>query len=201
MTRYQKILSIVFVGFWIWTAINPSFRDSWLLESYPLLIFIPIILFIGRFVGLSSFSYTLLAMFMMLHMVGAHYTYEKVPGGFFLGELYGSTRNMYDRLVHLLFGVLVTYPAFEALRKTLKIGEYWCYFFVFNFMMTFVAGYEVLEWLTSISSNPNASMAYIGAQGDIWDTQIDMYVAFLGCVFVLVVIFLMMRRKLPSKPL
>lgn len=201
MTRYQKILSIVFVGFWIWMAINPSFRDSWLLESYPLLIFIPLILVIGRFVGLSSFSYTLIAMFMMLHMVGAHYTYEKVPGGFYLGELYGSTRNMYDRLVHLLFGVLVTYPAFEALRKTLKIGEYWCYFFVFNFIMTFAAGYEVLEWLTSISSNPNATTAYLGAQGDIWDTQIDMYVAFLGCVFAIAVIFLMMRRKLPSKPL
>jgi putative membrane protein len=201
MTRYQKILSIVFVGFWIWTAINPSFRDSWLLESYPLFIFVPLVLLLGRTVGLSSASYTLVAIFLMLHMVGTHYTYEKVPGGFFLGELYGSTRNMYDRLVHLFFGLLITYPAFETLQKLLKVREPWYYLFVFNFVMTFVAGYEVLEWLTSISSNPNASMAYIGAQGDIWDTQIDMYVAFLGCVFVLVVIFLMMRRKLPSKPL
>lgn len=201
MNRYQRILSIVFVGFWIWTAIHPAFRNSWLLENYPIFIFVPLVVILGRSIGLSSASYTLVAVFMMLHMVGAHYTYEKVPVGFPLGELFGSDRNMYDRFVHLCFGLLITYPAFETLRKSVRIGEAWCYLFVFNFIMTFAAGYEVMEWITSVSSNPKASIAYLGAQGDIWDTQIDIYVAALGCIFALVVIFLMMRRKLPLKPL
>ncbi len=206
MTRYQKVLAFIFAAVWLWAAFDPSLRQSWFMENIPIFIFVPLVILIGRKIGLSSASYTLIALFMMLHMVGAHYTYEGVPGGFALGRLFASDRNMYDRFVHLCFGLLVAYPAFEALRKTAKTHEYWSYFFTFNFIMMFAAGYEIIEWITSINSNPEASMAYIGAQGDIWDTQIDMYMAALGCIFALAVAFLLIRRSsrrgyLPSKAL
>ena len=194
MTRYRLILSIIFVTFWIAMAIQPAFRSSWLLENYPIFIWVPIVILVGRKVGFSSASYTMIALFMMLHMVGAHYTYEKVPGGFWLGELFSSDRNMYDRFVHMSFGLLITYPAFEVFMKAAKLRNVWNYLFTFSFVMMLAGGYEVIEWITSVNSNPNASMAYLGAQGDIWDTQIDIYVAGLGCLFTLVVIFLMRWR-------
>ncbi len=198
MTRYQKVLSVIFFAVWLWAAIDPTFRQTWFLENIPIFIFVPLVIIAGRYVGLSTTSYTLIAVFMMLHIVGAHFTYEKVPGGYWLGDLFSSDRNMYDRFVHMCFGLLVTYPAFEALRKVLKIREYWYYFFTFNFIMMFAAGYEIIEWITSIKSNPEASMAYIGAQGDIWDTQIDMYVAGLGGLFTLSVVFVLMQRAISS---
>jgi putative membrane protein len=198
MTRYQKVLSVIFFSVWLWAAIDPTFRQTWLLENFPIFIFVPLVIIAGRYVGLSSASYTLIAVFMMLHMVGAHFTYEKVPVGYWLGDLFSSDRNMYDRFVHMCFGLLVAYPAFEALRKTVKVPKFWDHFFTFNFIMMFAAGYEIIEWLTSVKSNPDASMAYIGAQGDIWDTQIDMYVAGLGCIFTLSVVFVLMQRAIAS---
>lgn len=98
-------------------AIDPAFRYTWFLENIPIFFFVPVVIILGRLINLSSASYTLIAIFMMLHMVGAHYTYEEVPLGFPLGEMFHSTRNMYDRLVHALFGFLIAYPVFEAFMK------------------------------------------------------------------------------------
>ena len=81
MTRYLKALLIVFAAVWIWAAINPSYRHDWLLENYLVFIFVPIIVLTGRYFRLSDASYTLITLFMILHVIGSHYTYAEVPFG------------------------------------------------------------------------------------------------------------------------
>jgi len=202
MTSVQKTIFFLFIFIWLLAAWDPAFRQTWFMENIPILIFIPIVIILGRVVGLSTVSYGLIALFLVFHIIGAHYTYEKVPLGFTIGEWLGYDRNMYDRLVHLMFGVLVTYPSFEFFKKASKISLYWGYFFTFCFIMMFASGYEIIEWITSVSSNPQASMAYLGAQGDIWDTQKDMIIASIGSSAVILVLLLtQLRRKLPSKAL
>ena len=75
MTRYLKVLLLVFVAVWVWAAINPSYRHDWLLENYLVFIFVPIIIVTGRYFKLSDVSYTLITLFMILHVIGSHYTY------------------------------------------------------------------------------------------------------------------------------
>src|SRR4030095_1834494 len=101
MTRYLKVLLILFVAVWVWAAINPSYRHDWLLETYLVFIFVPIILVTGRYFRLSDTSYTLITLFMVLHVIGSHYTYAEVPFGNDLQRWLGGQRNMYGPLAAL----------------------------------------------------------------------------------------------------
>ena len=103
MTRYHKILIATFLVAWVWAAIHPKFPHDWLLENYLIFVFVPIIILSGWYLKLSSLSYTLITVFMILHVIGAHYTYAEVPFGFTLKEWLGASRNMYDRLAHFSF--------------------------------------------------------------------------------------------------
>src|SRR6185436_14654745 len=98
MSKYKLTLIAAFLIVWVWAAINPMFRHDWLLENYLVFIFVPIILILGRYLRLSNVSYTLITIFMILHVIGSHYTYELVPFGNTLQHWFGSDRNMYDRL-------------------------------------------------------------------------------------------------------
>ena len=107
MTRYLKALLVVFAAVWVWAAIKPVYPHDWLLENYLVFIFVPIIVLTGRYFRLSDVSYTLITLFMILHVIGSHYTYAEVPFGDVLQNWLGASRNMYDRLVHFSFGFLL----------------------------------------------------------------------------------------------
>ncbi len=115
-----SILALSFVLAWIWAAINPLHYDDWLLENILVALFILFILVTTPFFQFSLFSYVLMTIFMILHVIGSHYTYAEVPWGYTLGEWVGTDRNMYDRLVHLLFGVLFVYPVREISVRIAK---------------------------------------------------------------------------------
>lgn len=121
MTRYHIVLMLVFVAVWIWAAMNPLVSDGWLLENYLVFIFVPIILISGRYFRLSNVSYTLITIFMILHVVGSHYTYAQVPFGYALQQWFGESRNMYDRLVHFSFGLLLAYPIREVFVRITRV--------------------------------------------------------------------------------
>ena len=125
MTRYHRCLLLAFLIAWIWSAIHPSFRRDWLLENVLVLIFAPIVLLLGRYFRLSNLSYTLITLFMILHLVGAHYTYAEVPFGYVLQRWLGANRNMYDRLVHFSFGFLIAYPIREVFMRLAKTKGFW----------------------------------------------------------------------------
>ena len=190
MTRYQKILLLCFLIVWVWAAINPKYPHDWLLENYLVFIFIPAILIIGRFFKLSNVSYTLITIFMILHVVGSHYTYAEVPFGETLKNWLGAERNMYDRLVHFSYGFLLAYPMREIFMRLAKVKGFWSYYLPLDITLSFSALYEIIEWLTAASVNSVAGLAFLGAQGDIWDAQKDMAMAGIGALLAMIIIFI-----------
>lgn len=194
MSKYQKILLLVFVVAWVWAAINPKFPHDWLLENYLVFVFVPVIVVLGRWFKLSSLSYTLLTIFMILHVIGSHYTYAHVPFGFTLQDWFGTDRNMYDRLVHFCFGFLLAYPIRELFLRISKVKGFWGYYLPFDVTLSFSAAYEVIEWLTAVNVDPAAGLAFLGTQGDIWDAQKDMLAAGIGALIAMLVFFFINMR-------
>lgn len=186
---YYWILLFIFLAFWIWAAINPLYRNGWLIENYLIFFFVPIIIIAGFYFRLSKLSYTLITIFMILHVIGSHYTYAEVPFGYVLQQLFVSSRNMYDRLVHFSFGFLLAYPVREVFVRITKTRGFWGYWFPIELTLAFSGIYEIIEWAASLVFDPSAGLAFVGAQGDIWDAQKDMALAGLGSVVAMFVTF------------
>lgn len=182
MSRYHKILLAVFAAVWVWAAINPRFPHDWLLENYLVFFFVPLIIAISRYFRLSNLSYTLMTLFMCMHVVGSHYTYAEVPFGVTLQDWFGAGRNMYDRLVHFSFGLLLAYPLREMFHRVARSRGVWSYWLPVELVLAFSALYEIMEWLVASGVDPSAGLAFLGAQGDVWDAQKDMLLAGLGAV-------------------
>jgi putative membrane protein len=180
LTKFQKILVLIFVAVWVWAAIHPSDRHDWLLENYLVFIFVPLIIGTGRYFKLSSVSYGLVALFMILHVIGSHYTYAEVPFGYVLQGWLGASRNMYDRLVHFSFGLLLAYPIREVFLRVARVRGFWGYYLPFDVTLAFSAVYEIIEWIAAANVDPQAGLAFLGSQGDIWDAQKDMTMAGIG---------------------
>jgi putative membrane protein len=137
----------------------------------------------------------MITIFMILHVIGSHYTYAEVPFGVNLGEWVGSERNMYDRLVHLLFGVLIVYPLFEVIKYVAKIEGFWTYFVSFMVISAFAGFYEVFEWIGTQIVDPEAGAAFLGTQGDEWDAQKDMVLAMAGSLLFLIFVAISNKKK------
>lgn len=189
MSKYKIFLIFAFVVAWVWAAVNPVFPHDWLLENYLVFIFVPLILITGIYFKLSDVSYTLITIFMILHVIGSHYTYEHVPFGNTLARWVGSDRNMYDRLVHFSFGFLLAYPIREVFVRITKAKGFWGYYLPLDVTLSFSAIYEIIEWLTAANVGSAAGIAFLGAQGDIWDAQKDMLMAGIGALVAMMIIF------------
>ena len=185
--KYQIFLLAVFIVVWIWAAINPVYPHDWLLENYLVFIFVPLILLSVWYFKLSNVSYTLLTLFMIMHVIGSHYTYAAVPFGYVLQNWFNADRNMYDRIVHFSFGLLLAYPVREVFMRISRAKGFWGFWFPIELTFAFSAIYEVIEWLTALSVDPSAGLAFLGAQGDVWDAQKDMLLAGIGAVIAMAV--------------
>lgn len=130
---------------WVWSAIHPWFRRDWLLENVLVLIFVPIVILLGCYFRLSNLSYTLITLFMILHLVGAHYTYSEVPFGYTLQHWLGADRNMSDRLVHFSFGFLIAYPIREMFMRLAKTKGLWSFYLPCDVTLACSAAYEIIE--------------------------------------------------------
>mgnify|MGYP001563502666 CR=1 FL=1 len=119
---------------------------------------------------------------MVLHVIDSHYTYSQVPFGFFLGELLNSSRNLYDSLVYFSFGLLFVYPFREIIAKKYKIKTL-SYYLPILIIFSLAAAYEIIEWIAvDYFASQEAGVAFLGAQGDAWDAQKDMFLALVGAV-------------------
>ncbi len=196
MQKYHWFLVLAFAAVWVWSAINPVFPHDWLLENYLVFIFIPIILGLGYYFRLSKVSYTLITIFMVLHLIGSHYTYEHVPFGYTLQHWFGESRNMYDRLVHFSCGFLMFYPIREVFMRLAKVRGLWSYILPIDLWGSFSAIYEIIEWQAAKNADPLSGIAFLGSQGDIWDAQKDMLMALIGaCIASLIVLIINMIYK------
>jgi putative membrane protein len=166
----------------VWAAVAPLDRSTWLLENLLVFAALGVLLATRRRFAFSNLSYLLIALFLMLHLVGSHYTYSKVPIGFWAQRAFGLTRNHYDRWVHLAFGLLIAYPMREIALRRIHAHRIWSYLVPVLMVLASSATYEIIEWSAARVTDPQVGIAYVGAQGDVWDGQKDMALAFAGAV-------------------
>lgn len=188
--RYALILLVLFLMIWSALAINPLYRDDWLLENILSAITIACLLFTYRYLPLSKPSYLMIFLFLCLHTVGSHYTYAEVPyekwvfefSGGSLNALMGWERNQFDRLVHYLYGFLLFYPIQEVVTKITQVKRGMAYFVAVLIVMSTSMLYELIEWGVVEFLGGDLGVSYLGIQGDIWDAQKDMMLASIGAV-------------------
>lgn len=183
---------------WAVMAIAPFDRSDWLLENLLVFIYAALLVVTYRWFAFSNLSYGLFGVFLSLHLVGAHYTYSEVPFGFWLQELFDLSRNHYDRIVHFTFGLLIAYPFREFLIRVTGVRRDWSYVLVVLMVLGFSGFYEALEGVAAMIVSPELGIAFLGAQGDIWDAQKDTALAFSGSIIAMVMTWLIDRRTGPA---
>ena len=182
----------------VWSGVAPHDRFTWVLEVVPVLIGLPIFLATGRRFPLTTLLYSLLAVHACILMVGGKYTYAEVPLGFWVGEALGLARNHYDRLGHFAQGFVPAILAREILIRTSPLrGSRWLPWVVIAFCLAFSACYELTEWWTAVATG-DASTAFLGTQGDVWDTQWDMLMALIGAATALAMLSRAHDRQLAA---
>ncbi len=166
----------------VWSAIAPAERVTWLLEAAPVLIAVPLLWLTWRRFPLTPLAYRLIFIHAVILLVGARYTYAEVPLGFWVQDAFDLARNHYDRLGHLAQGFVPAIIAREVFLRTtpLRRGP-WLFFLVCCFCLAFSAFYEMVEWWAALLGGEGAS-AFLGTQGDVWDTQWDMFLALIGSI-------------------
>lgn len=170
---------------WIALAIKPLYRPQWLLENYLVFLLWGVLAVSFMKYRLSALSYNLIFLFLTLHSFGAHYGYCDVPFGFWLSKYFVSARaNSYDRLVHFLFGLLLTYPLFEILKRYTKLSYAWALLLPSEFILSYSAIYELIEAATAWTLPAKDYDPFVGLQGDIWDGYKDMLLAFSGSLII-----------------
>jgi len=170
------------------SGVRPFDRTTWWLEVAPILIGAPILVATFRRFRLSPLLYRLLFLHALILMVGGHYTYARVPAGFWVQDWLDLSRNHYDRLGHLAQGFIPAILAREILlrRTPLRRGG-WLFFLVVCVCLAISACYELIEWWAAVIGGA-ASEAFLGTQGDEWDTQWDMFLALVGAITSLLVL-------------
>ena len=176
------VLVLVALGGLLITGIAPLERSTWWLEVAPVVVALPILLWTRKRFPLTPLVYGLIAVHAVVLMVGGHYTYAKVPLGFWAQHAFDLSRNPYDRLGHFVQGFVPAIVAREILLRCtpLRRGG-WLSFIVVAICLAISACYEFIEWWTALIAGEGA-VAFLGTQGDVWDTQWDMFIALLGAM-------------------
>ena len=182
MSRYAVALFAVVILSLVLSGIAPYDRATWWMEIFPILIAAPILIVTYRRFPLTPLVYTLLAVHAIILMVGGHYSYARVPLGFWVQDLLGLVRNDYDRLGHFAQGFVPALLVREILLRTspLRPGR-WLFVLVTAVCLAFSACYEFIEWWTALLGGASAT-DFLGTQGDVWDTQADMFSALVGAI-------------------
>ena len=187
---YPLLLLGLYAAVWIPLAVHPVSRADWLLENLLVFIFVPVGIMTYRQMRFSNAAYTCFCIFFLVHAVGAHYTYSLVPYdtwfeswiGITPSEVFSFKRNHFDRVVHLLYGVLIVVPSAELLDRFARPRSGWRIALPVLFVMSHSVIYEVVEWIAAVVFAGDLGQAYLGTQGDEWDAQEDMALAAVGAV-------------------
>lgn len=172
----------------VWSGIAPYDVATWALEVAPVVIAVPLLLATVQRFPLTPLLYWLIGLHALILMVGGHYTYARVPPGFWVQEWLDLGRNHYDRLGHVAQGFIPAIAAREILIRTspLKNGR-WLPFLVVCVCLAISACYEFIEWWTALVAGA-AAIDFLGTQGDTWDTQWDMFLAGCGAILALLLL-------------
>ena len=195
-SRYLAVLCAIFAVQWVAWAIHPKYRANWAVENALLLAAVAFLVVMRNRFPLSKLSYTLIAVYLTLVTVGAHYSYAEVPYNEWFRAAFGRPlhegRNTYDRVVHFSFGLLMAYPIREMFLRVARVRGFWGYYLPLDVTMSFSMLYEVVEWAYAAvrgGAEGGAEAArFLGAQGDVWDAQKDMALASLGALIAMCVV-------------
>jgi putative membrane protein len=193
--RFNLILLTVYLLVWSIAAISPISRSTWWLENVLVFVALPGVLLLYRHMPFSRLSCTCLFLFFCLHAIGSHFTYSLVPyddavawlTGTTINEQFGWERNHFDRLVHFLFGLLLTYPCRELFVRVAGVRGLWGYLCPLLLTSSFSALYELIEWWAAVAFGGDLGVHYLGTQGDVWDGQRDMALATLGALICMLI--------------
>ncbi|HEX7019391.1 MAG TPA: DUF2238 domain-containing protein [Gemmatimonadaceae bacterium] len=192
------VLLAGYIALFIWGAINPYDRTTWWVENTPIVtIVVALVVLYMRGIRFSALAYLFMAVLPYWHTVGGHYTFERVPFGWF-DRAFGFQRNMFDRVGHFsvglfAFGILEYLLTRHAMSRPLA-----CLFAIFA--IAFVAmSYELIEWIyAAYGGNSAAGANFLGSQGDVWDAQKDMLMDTLGAIATVIVFLVVRRRPRPA---
>jgi putative membrane protein len=197
VSRTELLAWVVFLALLLtWSGYKPYDRMTWLLEVMPVLIAIPLMLATRSGFPLTTLLTRLIILHAVILIIGGHYTYARVPMGFWAQDLFDLGRNHYDRLGHIAQGFVPAILAREILLRlrVLKPGA-WLFYIVVSICLAFSAFYELLEWWAAVAAE-EAAIEFLGTQGDNWDTQWDMFLALLGSLAALLCLGRVHNRQL-----
>jgi len=191
MTREDRLtgtLLVLWLAALILSGMAPLDRLTWFLEVAPVLIAMPLMALTRRGFPLTSLLTCLIFVHGLILILGGHYTYAEVPLGFWVQDMFELSRNHYDRLGHFAQGFIPAILAREILfrKTTLRPGKMLSYLVV-SVCLAFSAFYELVEWWAAIALGQDAE-SFLGTQGDVWDSQWDMFMAMCGAVAALLVL-------------
>lgn len=191
-TGHRKLFLLFggsYVVFWVLLAITAHHPTDWWLENVLVFFVLGVLFITGRWFLFSKLSYSLTFVFLCLHTVGAHYTYSEVPYRAWLEMVSGSgpeagltpDRNHFDRAIHFLYGLFITWPYREVFYyAVIPKRAFWSYLLPLSFSMATSLLYELFEWAAAVIYGGELGMAFLGTQGDVWDAQKDMVLASAG---------------------
>ncbi len=179
-----------------WSGIRPYDRFTWVLEVGPVWIGAAILIPTRRRFPLTALAYLGVTFFASILIVGGHYTYARTPIGWWMADLFGFERNHFDRLGHFFQGFVPAILARELLvRRSPLLPGAWLFFLVPCVALSISACYEFFEWWMAVWTG-TAAMDFLGSQGDVWDAQWDMFLAFLGALTFQVLLGSLHQRQI-----
>ncbi|MUJ38636.1 DUF2238 domain-containing protein [Aliivibrio fischeri] len=184
-----SLYSVIF----LFSAFEPVSRAVWFAEIIPALLILAGILYMSTRFQFSKTALVFMFIWLLLHTIGAKYTFADVPFDWF-NNLIGSERNNFDRVAHFSIG-FYSYPIAEYLIKTKKCSTPLAMAFGLFTLMSVAAGYEIIEWWYAAIAGGDEGIAFLGSQGDIWDAQKDMLCDTTGSLFALLILFFQRNNR------
>jgi len=185
MKKYWILIAIFLLGLLL-SGINPHDYFTWILEVFPAIIGLLILVFTFKRFKFSYLTYVLILVHCYILFIGGHYTYAEVPLFDWIKELFHQSRNNYDKVGHFAQGFVPAMIIRELfIRKEIVKKGYWLSFLTISVCITVSVFYEFLEWFVAIVSGQSAE-AFLGTQGYAWDTQSDILYAVIGAICMIV---------------
>jgi len=189
------VVFAIFLIIWIFTLAGTTNVTNWMIENTLTFLFIGFLVITYKTFRFSSLSYIFIAIYLSLHVYGSEYTYAENPFGFWLKDLFHFSRNHYDRIVHFSFGFMLAYPMRDYFMNKMKFPAWVSWTLPVEITISFSCLYEIIEWVVADVFFPKEGDAYLGLQGDIWDSQKDMFMALCGALSITMILLIVKKIR------
>ena len=193
--RFLQRLCVAMAAVIVVAGIHPDKVFDYFLENATAFAFLAALALTYRVLPLSQLSYVLIFVYLSMHEWGAHYKYSDVPLGEWMKPWLHTNRNMYDRVAHFSFGLLCSYPLQEMFVRKAGVKGRWRYILPVEAILSFSAIYEMMEAGAAMILSPERGEEFVGMQGDMWDSQEDMFMAGIGSVAGMILLAVIRHRR------